>query len=545
MDRLTFAATGSLDGNTLSGVAHTYGTRTLRGGRYIQFAQGAFRYSDVRSFWNHDTRLLLGRQSSGTVQIEDQPDGLHYSIDLPDTSYAADLKALVARGDLTEMSFGVMPGEKRVEKAGDGKPIDVYLSADLFDISPVSMPAFTSGTSIQLHSMEHPMNLSETLAAMEALQPPEGESMSDEAIAQYKAYEADVARFNESDNIRSRFADLKKPIVGMPAVIRATPKGDAGLDFAFDQYLRSGQPNADLQTFAQTVGSDAGGGYAVPQGFLNRLTEARTAWGGFMNKAENITTTTGIPLEWPTIAAEVSTTADIAAEGAASAAGADLTFGTMTLGAYKYAATGTGNVPLKVSVELLQDAQFDIGAFVARKLGERIARKQAYDLVRGSGSGEPLGIMYGTDGDIATASGSVPTYAKLNDLVHALDPAYRTGASFLFNDTTLKVLEQITDATLGRPLFLGRDDSIADSISSGRLMGYPYVIDQSVANGANNVQFIGFGNWQEAYIVRHVRDVQVLVNPYGTVGYVQYDAWARMDGNVQQPAAYVTMEGTT
>ena len=38
--------------------------------------------------------------------------------------------------------------------------------------------------------------------------------------------EADVARFRESDGVRSRLADLRKPIVGMPAVIRAMPKGE-------------------------------------------------------------------------------------------------------------------------------------------------------------------------------------------------------------------------------------------------------------------------------------------------------------------------------
>ena len=33
--------------------------------------------------------------------------GLAYRIDLPDTSYANDLKVLIGRKDITEMSFGV------------------------------------------------------------------------------------------------------------------------------------------------------------------------------------------------------------------------------------------------------------------------------------------------------------------------------------------------------------------------------------------------------------------------------------------------------
>src|SRR5678815_1333669 len=115
MDRLTFAASASVEGNTLSGIAHAFGQQTLVGNRYVEFARGAFDKalsgSDVRAFFNHDTNLLLGRQSSGTLKVSAESDGLHYAIDLPATSYAADLKVLVDRKDLTEMSFGIMPGK--------------------------------------------------------------------------------------------------------------------------------------------------------------------------------------------------------------------------------------------------------------------------------------------------------------------------------------------------------------------------------------------------------------------------------------------------
>jgi hypothetical protein len=158
MDRLTFAATAALEGNTLSGVAHVFGERTLVGNRYMEFARGAFdaamATSDTRAFWNHDTTLLLGRASTGTLRLKAEPDGLHYAIDLPATSYAADMKALIDRGDLHDMSFGIMPGKTRVGRAPDGRQVITHTSvSDLFDVSPVSMPAF-GGTSVQLHSAD-------------------------------------------------------------------------------------------------------------------------------------------------------------------------------------------------------------------------------------------------------------------------------------------------------------------------------------------------------------------------------------------------------
>ena len=39
--------------------------------------------------------------------------------------------------------------------------------------------------------------------------------------------------------------------------------------------------------------------------------------------------------------------------------------------------------------------------------------------------------------------------------------------------------------------------------------------------------------------------MQVLVNPYSQTGYIVYDAWARMDGTIQQPYAIAKLEGTT
>jgi len=157
MDRLTFATSASIEGNTLSGIAHAFGQQTLVGNRYVEFARGSFDQalvdSDVRAFFNHDTTLLLGRQSSGTVQLSAQDDGLHYAIDLPATSYAADLKVLVERKDLTEMSFGIMPGKFTFSKAPDGKQVQTHTSVQsLFDISPVSLPAF-AGSTAQLHSL--------------------------------------------------------------------------------------------------------------------------------------------------------------------------------------------------------------------------------------------------------------------------------------------------------------------------------------------------------------------------------------------------------
>ena len=115
------------------------------------------------------------------------------------------------------------------------------------------------------------------------------------------------------------------------------------------------------------------------------------------------------------------------------------------------------------------------------------------------------------------------------------------------NDTTLGTIEGLLDGasgTSGRPILTPSTQGAEGAASHGMLLGHPIIIDQAMPTwAADNVIGVGFGRWSEAYIVRHVKDVQVLVNPYAATGYVVYDAWARMDGTVQNSSAYVTGEG--
>jgi HK97 family phage major capsid protein len=113
----------------------------------------------------------------------------------------------------------------------------------------------------------------------------------------------------------------------------------------------------------------------------------RKSFGGFAAEVETLDT--GTARRWSTRAVDdTANLGGITAESAAITSGADLVFGTVTLGAYKYTSAGAGsNLPLRVPVELLQDSAFDVESLVARKLGERIARAQAAHWVTGTGVG--------------------------------------------------------------------------------------------------------------------------------------------------------------
>src|SRR5258707_14821591 len=116
-----------------------------------------------------------------------------------------------------------------------------------------------------------------------------------------------------------------------------------------------------------------------------KLIEVMKGFGGLAADCDGFDTGNGAPVQYPSVD-DTANSGVIAAEGVAPGSGADLVFGTINLGAFKYTSAGTGGTPLKVSFELLQDAAFDIGGLIARKMGERIARKQATDWVNGAGT---------------------------------------------------------------------------------------------------------------------------------------------------------------
>jgi HK97 family phage prohead protease len=68
---------------------------------------------------NHNADQVLGRVGSGTLRLEEDDTGLRFELDLPDTSYARDLSALVQRGDVAGCSFAfsVRPGGELWEES--------------------------------------------------------------------------------------------------------------------------------------------------------------------------------------------------------------------------------------------------------------------------------------------------------------------------------------------------------------------------------------------------------------------------------------------
>lgn len=114
------------------------------GGFREQIAPGAFTKTlgaDVRALFNHDPNIVLGRTKSKTLRLAEDQKGLKIEIDPPNTAQSRSIIEALTRGDISQMSFGFRTIDDKWENI-DGKIVRTLLNVELFDVSPVTFPAY-------------------------------------------------------------------------------------------------------------------------------------------------------------------------------------------------------------------------------------------------------------------------------------------------------------------------------------------------------------------------------------------------------------------
>jgi HK97 family phage prohead protease len=138
------AAEGAARG--LVGYAAVFDSPTEIAGYFVEkIAPGAFSKAigrdDVRCLFNHSDNLVLGRTASGTLRLSEDAKGLRYECDPPNTAWANDLMELIGRGDVSQSSFAFRATREEWDETGD-LPVRTVLECELFDVSPVTYPAY-------------------------------------------------------------------------------------------------------------------------------------------------------------------------------------------------------------------------------------------------------------------------------------------------------------------------------------------------------------------------------------------------------------------
>ncbi len=269
------------------------------------------------------------------------------------------------------------------------------------------------------------------------------------------------------------------------------------------------------------------GGYTVADEAMRSLEVALLAYGSMRQTSTVIRTATGGPLPIPTTN-DTANKGEIIGENTTSNE-LEMTFGQLVLDAWKYSSKY-----ILASIEFLQDTSINANQFIGEALGIRIARITNDHFTTGSGS-QPNGIVTAaTSSAITTAAAQTITYDNLVDVEHSVDPAYRTNGRWMMHDSALKLMKKIkvlqySGDTSGTPLWV-------PGLAAGApntILGYPYVINQSMAATGAGTKSVLFGQLDK-YIIRDVRDVQVvrLDELFAVLGQVAFLALSRHDGDL-------------
>src|SRR5690606_14140806 len=106
-------------------------------------------------------------------------------------------------------------------------------------------------------------------------------------------------------------------------------------------------------------------------------------------------------------------------------------------------------------IELLQDSEVDIEAFLRNRIRQRIGRIYNRHFTVGDGVAQPRGVTVAAGVGKVGAGGQVDTvtYDDLVDLIDSVDVAYHNAnLRFMFAQSMRKVIRKIKD-TAGRPIW--------------------------------------------------------------------------------------------
>jgi HK97 family phage major capsid protein len=354
--------------------------------------------------------------------------------------------------------------------------------------------------------------------------------------------EASFAGADDIAELRAGMADLKAKLdAGTIAAARAPLSGAAAPEAKqfVDRYLRHGNA-AGIEVKAIDGTTDATGGYAVPQEIDAEIGSILSAISPIRAVANVVTvgssgyrklvTTGGISSGW---AAENATRADTATPAFAEVV----------------PAMGDLFANPAATQAMLDDAAFDVEAWLAGEIAYEFARAEGAAFVNGDGVNKPKGFLTvpksaAEDGTRAFRTiqylptgvdGAFPASEPedlLVDLVQSLRAPYRQGAVFVMNSATLAVIRKMKTA---EGQFLWSPGLVAGQPDT--LLGYPVVEAEDMPDIGSGATPIAFGNFKAGYLIAERGETAILRDPFTATPYVHFYATRRIGGTVSNSEA--------
>lgn len=332
--------------------------------------------------------------------------------------------------------------------------------------------------------------------------------------------------------------DLLKAKIASGAIQGQRPALDGikshGTNMFCEQYLRRGI-EAGLEMKSLGNSSDSAGGYAVPREIDEKIESTLNAISPIRSIANvvkvgsagyrKLIASGGTPSGWAGYDADRPET------------------GTPTFTEI-VPASGELYANPAATQQMLDDAMFDVEAWLAQEIAGEFARAEGAAFVAGSGVNQPLGFLSSPtsaalDGvrpmgtlqtigtDVAGGFAASDPEDVLIDLVQSLRSPYRQGAAFVMNSATAAEIRKFRTAD-GAFMF-------QPSLAAGQpatLLGYPLIEAEDMPDIAAGSLSIAFGNFKAGYVIAERNATTILRDPYTHKPYVHFYATKRVGGQV-------------
>lgn len=344
-------------------------------------------------------------------------------------------------------------------------------------------------------------------------------------------YMEHLARINQSLDSNKRRVEHLETALNRPSV--GNTKGASG-EFeseykkAFRNYLRKGMESGleAAQTKALSVGTDADGGYLVPENISETIVR-------IVNESSPMRALARIE----TISSDSLDVIEDAGDFGASwttETGAVSETTTPSIGKHNIAVHEMYAQP-KATQKLLDDAAIDVEQWVAEKVGDKFARLEATAFVSGSGSGQPKGILNYTAGtgggqieQINSGTSAQVTADSLFRLYYKLKDDYARRATFLMNRSTVQAVRLLKEATTNQYLW-------QPGLSAGTpdtLLGIPVAEAADMPVAAANSLSVAVGDFRSAYLIVDRVGFRTLRDPFTEKPFVKFYTTRRVGGEV-------------
>lgn len=437
-----------------------------------------------------------------------------------DVERAREVRAMIRSKAVTGLSIGFVT--TKATPRAKGRTINALT---LHEISVVAVPCHPGAQITSLKSDGTPMKENH-------MEPEVIEKMIADAIANIPANDAPEADQKAFDAVIKRLDAMEAKGNRPHGVTVAAPVADEETK-AFNHFLRRGVERITPdEVKALTVANDASAGFLAPQETGAELIKLLTEFSPLRQYAK-VVTISGQSIVYPrrVTGTSASWVAEIANRTASG-----MTFEQVTMTPHELA-TFTD-----ISNMLLEDNAYNLEGELLADFAESFGKTEGLAFVKGTGVGQPVGIM--TAADIAEIkTGVAANFPATNPadvlikMYHKIATTYAQSGVWMMNRNTLAVVRQWKDGN-GRYLVLDPISEGAPSTLLGRPVVEMFDMDDIGAGAAP----ILFGDMSGYRIVDRVglstlRDAYTLA----TNGQVRFHARKRVGADVTHPDRFIKL----